>query len=162
MEKFCHHSLIMDRGWLWKEFIEKLPNSFPKLSKPSILTVSASYFPIEKASFLESPDGFLKQKEDFEASKVFFKLNPNLTITVLDEKFNPKNPTIVQYFKKNIVTLKSISDLKMALANIPDKDWIWIDFYVGNIISRNSNKGFVRQIWERELKNWIPWLRNAN
>lgn len=164
LNEFYHRSLIMDEDWLWNEFIhsrdERLYSILSKLVTSSLfLVIATSYIPSEKASYLDSPEGFLAQKENFKSDEVVFNINNKMELNIRNKKFNPYHPEIADYFESEIIDEKQLPQLALKLTKIPKVDWLWIDFSVGIVIDSKKNNLSPAEIWKNYLEPWKPWLR---
>ncbi len=156
-----HQSLIMRDDWLWREFITVLLSDFSTFPPDLILTLVASYIPPEKASFIDTPEGFFAQKESFRGNHVSFSVDAGLKLELINKNLNPSNKEISDHFTQQIIIARNMTDLVLPLSQLPQSDWVWLDFYIGITIPRNSNEINPVHLWKQYLEPWSPWLRKA-
>jgi len=155
VKDFYHNSLIIDKEWLWGEFIKSLPQVV--LPDKSILTIKASYMPDRIIS--SDPQELQEQKERLAVGLISFTVKEGSSLSLLKEEIKSTDPEISNYFHK-IAESKNIKDLIDLLLEIPNNDWIWVDLYTGHFFSEND-KISIKEIWEKYLSLWKPWLRKA-
>jgi hypothetical protein len=159
VSNFYPPSLIMDDAWLWNDFIKTIPAGLPQFLTELILTISANYIPPEKADYLDSPEGFFEQKENFEASRASFLISPKFQLKLISQKPNPVNREISEYVKNSVCKAKNIVELVPQLVGFPQSDWIWLDFYIGPIVGKGLQRMGPAYLWKQYLEPWLPWLR---
>lgn len=152
---FYHNSLIINNEWLWKEFIVSLS----KITIPdkSIFTIKASYM-VDKIDSSD-PQEVLEQKERLRIGHIFFDLDKELTLSLLKKEINSTDLKVLNYFHK-IAECQNIVDVSSLLLQIPDTDWIWVDLYIGHLLSKDNNIS-IEEMWEKRLSLWKPWLRKS-
>jgi len=164
-------SFIMEKDWLWNEFIDSIKNkneeiysiisNLTSLPYEIFLTIKTSYTPPEKANYLDSPENFYSQKDDFRASVVTFKIRGQFELILENKETNPSNCEVAEYFESEIIPEKQLDNLALKICNIPRLSWLWVDLNIGVLIPQNENDITPAELWNNYLKPWKPWLRKG-
>jgi hypothetical protein len=171
LRKLYPPSLIMERDWLWSEFIDSICQKDKKVysilstlvSSPFdvFLMVKTSFFPTEKASYFDTPENFLAQKDDFKSSLALFSIDKALELAIKHKEINPRNRDVAQYFEAEIVSEKQLSNLASKILAVPQLNWLWFDFGIGVALPKRQDIITPAKLWKKYLEPWASWLRKS-
>jgi hypothetical protein len=152
--EFFRKDLIETDEWAWEAFVKNISDCFPVFSASQVLSVHVSYIPAEKASYLDSPESFLSQKEQFAASSAVFTIDSAQKLELLDIALNASCSEIADHFDGKVRNAFELKTLLADLVSFPQSDWSWVDMYIGRV----ADHGTIGGLWNDHLKPWSSWI----
>jgi hypothetical protein len=156
---FYPSNLLIDSRWTWQRLVGDSIEEFPNFPGQMRLDVAASYINRGKAGECANPESFLAQKRTFSPNRASFVLSQDGRLSSTQFSANENNPDVCAYFRSSVNTAQNVPELIAALRQMPQADWVWIDFFAGSVIGVEELTANADGFWRSCLRPWIPWLR---
>lgn len=154
---YCPSDWFMDVNWRWYRFVEDVlagrfrhavAQASHGLGEPLEITVVAQV-PIRGAR-IAHPRDLLRDLLTFESHD-----GSNIILRRCEVRTE-------QHFLSEAASCRSLALLGSALQSVPDRDWAWIDVYIGHPFDcsglHDSDALDTSQVWNRLIQPFAPWL----
>lgn len=89
-----------------------------------------------------------------------FDLRRDLTLHVREPwGVNESTPDVAEHFRAKLKHATDIPALVRGLQEMPDRDWVWIDFLAGPVVTQQKATAGADGLWRDYLRPWTRWLR---
>lgn len=126
----------MNETWQWNNFYKNFEKNLQALPAGYLITVSAGYF-AERQDNL-SYEKYVEWKAASRPSSVSYEIQTGSKLVLRNKRLNYSDVGISGYFEMTAKKVKTLKSLLLLINNLPQLDWLWIDFYIGKMVNPSS------------------------